>query len=128
MATQWQGPHYIAILAASALAFGGGYLLGGRSRAPATPIATNTSNGAEPAGIPGFGNEQGPRGRPDENELIARNAEPADGGGAAQGAGNESRAQPEERRSEPPREPRNNDKPPPSESLEDDGGYDPGER
>jgi hypothetical protein len=127
MATQWQGPHYIAILAASALAFGGGYLLAGRSRPPTTPITTNSSNGAEPAGIPGFGNEQAPRSRPDENELIARNAEPTDGG-AAQGAGNRSRAQPEERRSEPPREPRNNDKPAPSESLEDDGGYDPGER
>jgi hypothetical protein len=127
MATQWQGPHYVAILAASALAFGGGYLLAGRSRPPAsTPMATNTSNGAEPAGIPGFGNEQAPRGRPDENELIARNAEPVDGGGAPQGAGNSSRAAPAERRAEP-REPRNNDKPAPSEPIEDEG-YDPGER
>lgn len=123
MATVWQGPHYIAILAASALAFGGGYLLAGRSRAPATAApATNTTNEVEPAGIPGFGNEQAPRGRPDENELIARNAEPAEGSAAPQG--NASRPQSEERRARPPREERE-DKPPPSE-LEDDLDSDPG--
>ena len=127
MATTWQGPHYIAILAAGGLAFGAGYLVAGRARPTASiPITTNTSNGTEPIGIPGFGNEQEQRGRPDENELIARNAEPVDGGGTAPGAGNSSRAQPEERRSAPPpAEPRGNDKPPPSETLEDDGGYDP---
>lgn len=126
MATPWQGQHYIAILAASALAFGAGYLLAGRSRPSASPpMATNTSNDAEPAGIPGFGNDQAPRGRPDENELIARNAEPVDGGAAPQSGGNTSRPQPEERRPAPPREPAGGDKPPPSDSLEDDQGFDP---
>lgn len=131
MATQWQGPHFIAIGAAALLAFGAGYMLAGRARPPASiPITTNTTNGTEPSGVPGFGNEQGQRERPDENELIARNAEPLDGsgGGAAPGAGNNSRPQPEERRSTPPREPPGGDKPPLSDIQEDDGGYDPDDR
>lgn len=126
MATAWQGPHYIAIIAAAGLAFGAGYLVAGRARPPVSiPVETNSSTGNEAGGIPGFGNEQGQRERPDENELIARNAEPAEGGGSAQGAGNTSRAQPEERRAAPPREQSGGDKPPVSDTYEDDGGYDP---
>ena len=60
MATQWQGPHFIVSAAASALAFGGGYVMAGRSR-PATsippPPRTNNRIGNEvagPTGIPGF--------------------------------------------------------------------------
>ena len=132
MTTRWQGPHYIALLAASGLAFGAGYLVAGRSRPAAVPpMATNTSNGAEPVGIPGFDtNGQAPRGRPDENELIARNAEPLDGAEPPQGAGNTStRSQPEQRRTPPPpREQSDGDKPSPSEPVEDDQGFDPDDR
>lgn len=133
MATQWQGPHFIAIAAAAALAFGGGYMLAGRSRPPAisTPPVTNTANGMEEPGIPGFDtNEQGSRGRPDENELIARNAEPPEGSASPQGGGNSSSTRPPagERRPAPPREQAGGDKPPPSDPDADDQGFDPDDR
>lgn len=128
MATQWQAPHFIVIAAASALAFGGGYMMAGRSR-PAyspPPPATNVSNGAEPSGLPGFDtNGQAPRGRPDENELIARNAEP-EGGEAPHDMGNPgNRAQPGERRPSPPARPQDDSKPPPTEPVDDDPGFEP---
>jgi hypothetical protein len=129
MATQWQGPHYIAILAAAGLAFGAGYLVAGRSRPPASPpMATNTSNGVEPGGLSGADtNGQAPRGRPDENELIARNAEP-DGTEEPHDMGTpRNQAQPEERRPRPPREEQDS-KPPPSEPVDDDQGLDPDDR
>jgi hypothetical protein len=129
MATQWQGPQYIAILAAAGLAFGAGYLVAGRSRPAASPpMATNTSNGVEPGSLPGFDtNGQAPRGRPDENELIARNAEP-DGTEQPHDMGTpRNQAQPEERRPRPPRE-QPDSKPPPSDSVEDDQGPDPDDR
>ena len=131
MTTRWQGPHYIALLAASGLAFGAGYLVAGRSRPPASlPLATNTSNGVEPSGLPGFDtNGQAPRGRPDENELIARNAEPLDGAEPSAGGGNSSRrAQPDEPRARPPREQPDDSKPTPREPVEDDQGFDPEDR
>jgi hypothetical protein len=125
MSTRWKAPHFIVIAAASTLAFGGGYMMAGRSRPPVSPpLATNTSNGVEPSGIPGFGtNDQAPSRRPDENELIARNAEPIDG--AQQGSGNSSGGSPPaERRAPPPREP-SDGKPPPGESVEDDQSFGP---
>jgi hypothetical protein len=131
MTTRWQGPHYIALLAASGLAFGAGYMVAGRARPPSSPpLATNTSNGVEPVGIPGFDtNGQAPRGRPDENELIARNAEPLDGAEPPQGAGNSGRrAPPAEPRARPPREQPDDSKPTPSEPVEDDQGFDPDDR
>jgi len=132
MATQWQGPHFIVILAASGLAFAGGYTMAGRSRpAPsAPPPVTNTSNGiAEPPGIPGFGTngQAPPRGRPDENELIARNAEPEDGS-QPQSRGTPPRGeQPDGRgagRGRGTREERQDDLPP-EQPYEEDQGYDP---
>jgi hypothetical protein len=131
MSTQWKAPHFIVIAAASALAFGGGYMMAGRSRPPVSPpLATNTSNGVEPSGLPGFDtNGQAPRGRPDENELIARNAEPLDGAETPQGAGNTStRSEPEERRPSPRRERADASKPPPSEPVDEDPGFDPDDR
>jgi hypothetical protein len=131
MATQWQGPHFIVIIAASGLAFAGGYMVAGRSRPPATlPAATNTSNGvAESGGFPELDtNGQTPRGRVDENELIARNAEPEDSGVAPQrGNSSSGRPPPEERRSAPPRE-QQDDKPPPSDSADEDPAFDPDDR
>ena len=132
MATQWQGPHFIVIIAASGLAFAGGYAMGGRSRPPATsPIAINMSNGiADPGGFPGTDeNGQAPRGRVDENELIARNAEPPEGSQMPQGGSNASgdaRPPSEERRTRPPREEQDDSKPP--SSAEEDPGFDPDDR
>ncbi|MGQ0660304.1 hypothetical protein [Sphingosinicella sp.] len=127
MATQWQGSHFIVLLGASALAFGAGYMVAGRNapRTVALPPATNTSNGvAGPTGIPGFGtNSQtpAPRGRVDENELIARNAEPEDGAQPQRppAARGEEPGGTERRR--PPREE------PPEEPYEEDPGYGPEE-
>lgn len=127
MTTQWQGPHFIALLAASGLAFGAGYMVAGRSRPPAAPpLATNTSNGMEPGGLPGFDtNGQAPRSRPDENELIARNAEP-EGGEAPHDMGNPgNRVQPGERRPSRPRDRQDDSKPPPTDPVDDDQGFDP---
>ena len=133
MATQWQGPHFIVIIAAAGLAFAGGYAMGGRSRPLVTPpIAINMSNGvADPGGFPSADeNGQMPRGRVDENELIARNAEPPEGSEAPQGAGNGSgtaRPPAEERRPRPPREAQD-DKPPPGDSVEEEPAFDPDDR
>ena len=62
-------------------------------RPPATsPVSINMSNGfADPVGFPGTDeNGQTPRGRVDENELIARNAEPPEGSQMPQGGSNAS--------------------------------------
>ncbi len=130
MATQWQGPHFIALLGASALAFGAGYIVAGRNavRPVAPPPVTNTSNGvAGPTGIPGFGvNSQAPapRGRPDENELIARNAEP-EGGEAPHDMGTPRRDdQAGGRATERRRSPRDEETPP-DQLEEEDPGYGP---
>lgn len=129
MATQWQGPHFIVIAAASALAFAAGYTLAGRSRPPAisVPPATNVINGAAPTFPPADMNGQdgARRGRPDENELIARNAEPEESV--------QSQRQAEQREERGGRDAERRRRPPPDERedfpqeqpYEEDPGYGP---
>ena len=81
MASSWQTSHFVVVIGAAGLAFAAGYAMGGnRSRPPEVAIGNNS---AAPA-FPGFDGNQAaappvrPR-RPDENQLIADNAEPEDG-------------------------------------------------
>lgn len=81
MASSWQTSHFVVVVGAAGLAFAAGYSMGGnRARPTEVPFANNS---AAPA-FPFDGNQaeaQPPvrRSRPDENELIAANAETEDG-------------------------------------------------
>jgi hypothetical protein len=81
MASSWHTSHFVVVIGAAGLAFAAGYAMGG-NRARPTEISVG-NNSAAPA-FPGFeGNQAVPpppaRRRPDENQLIADNAEPEDG-------------------------------------------------
>jgi hypothetical protein len=136
MASSWQTSHFVVVIGAAGLAFAAGYTMGGNRTRPTEILVGN--NSAAPA-FPGFdGNQAGAqppptrRGRPDENELIAANAETEDGQpqrppatGADRpdretprtGRGSEDR--PRTRRDDPVEEP------PPPEDPYDQGPYGP---
>ena len=83
MASSWQTSHFVVVIGAAGLAFAAGYTMGGnRARPTEVPIVNNVAAPAFP-GLDGNQAEAQPpptrRGRPDENELIAANAEPEDG-------------------------------------------------
>jgi len=72
MATPWQPVHFIAIAAAAGIAF-----FAGRSMAPSSGPADSAANNMAGPLFPTPGNDLAPpRTRPDENQLIAENAEP----------------------------------------------------
>ena len=82
MASSWQGSHYVAVLGAAGLAFAAGYAMGGRQ--PPRPVAIDIGNNViAPISPYEINQAEAPpparRGRIDENELIAANAEPEDG-------------------------------------------------
>ncbi|MGE0179047.1 MAG: hypothetical protein AB7O91_04430 [Sphingomonas sp.] len=91
MASPWQSNHYVVLAIAAAVAFGAGYAMGSRS-AQAPDVAAG--NSATAPAFPGYeGNQTStapappPRTRPDENQLIADNAEREDGQPQRPGAG-----------------------------------------
>ena len=66
--SDWKHPHIVVLVAAIAVAFGGGYWVGASGDRPAAavpPLVINNELTTAPA----------PRARPDENTLVAENAE-----------------------------------------------------
>lgn len=99
--SDWKHPHIVVLTAATLIAFGGDYALDGRRSLPA------------PVGPVIIGNEvtAAPRTRPDENALIAENAERED-------SVNRARPEPPAPRPEPRAEPR-----PPARDTADDRDF-----
>lgn len=108
--SDWKHPHIVVLGAAALIAFGGGYALGGRrAPAPVGPVIVGNDVTAAPP----------TRARPDENALIAENAEREV---------SVNRVQPE--RAEPPPEarpePRAEPRRPPRDPVDDRDFVEPG--
>ena len=108
--SDWKHPHIVVLTAATLIAFGSGYALGGRrTPAPVGPVVIGNGVTAAPPA----------RARPDENTLIAENAEREE---------SVNRTQPErvEPRTETPPEPRTEPRRPARDTADDRDLVDPG--
>lgn len=109
--SDWKHPHIIVLTAATLIAFGGGYALGGW-RSPPAPVGPVIIGNEVTAAPP-------TRARPDENALIAENAEREDSVNRAQ----PQRAEP---RPETPPEPRREPRRPARDTADDRDFVEPG--